>query len=197
MFCKNRIILYTFILLTIVHSKDKKGPGPLVGSNAKFWSLKTQEGKFEKLNYYTAKRNAKWNSDRDRKVLVMSFFASWCQPCIKEIAELETLQEQLDGEPIQFFLINITEYFRSRYKDEKMYQDAQDATELLERKGLTKITMLNDPNGRAARAYGVDNVLPRLFVIDKYNTIKLDETGLCSSCLVDDVEPLLRTLIRE
>ena len=69
--------------------------------------------------------------------------------------------------------------------------------EFLQEKGLTDITVLEDPTGRTARAYGVSDVLPRLFIIDKYRTIKMDETGLCSSCLVDVAIPLIDGLLAE
>ena len=57
------------------------------------------------------------------------------------------------------------------------------------------ITVLEDGNGRTARKYNVTDVLPRLFVIDKYATIQLDKSGLCSTCLKDEMEPLLEKLI--
>ena len=69
--------------------------------------------------------------------------------------------------------------------------------EFLGKKGQTDITVLQDPTGRTARAYGVSDVLPRLFVIDKYRTVQMDETGLCSTCLVDELSPLISELIRK
>lgn len=57
--------------------------------------------------------------------------------------------------------------------------------EFLSTKGLTDITVIQNPNGRMVRAYCVNDVLPCLFAIDKYGIVKKDETGLCSSCLKD------------
>lgn len=184
-------------LMSIIFCLDKKEPGPLVGTAAKFWSLKTLDGNFEKLNKYSTPLGKELRGGDERKVIVMSFFASWCQPCIKEIGELHDLKEDLANEPVQFFLINLTEFFRHRQKDTKKYSQAPDALEFLSKKGLTDITVLQDPTGRTARAYGVSDVLPRLFVIDKYGIVKKDETGLCSSCLKDDLTPLIEELINE
>lgn len=184
-------------LMSIIFCSDKKEPGPLVGTTAKFWSLKTLDGTFEKLNKYSAPLGQKLRGGDERKVIVMSFFASWCQPCIKEIGELHKLKEEYADKPVQFFLVNLTEFFRHRQSDQKKYSEAPDAREFLRKKGLTDITVLQDPTGRTARAYGVSDVLPRLFVIDKYKTVQMDETGLCSSCLVDDLTPMIEELIQE
>ena len=190
-------LFLAFLFISVCIAADKNEPGPLVGTTAKFWSLKTIEGKFEKLNNYTAPMDAAWTAESERKVIVMSFFASWCQPCIKEIGELHKLQESYKDAPVQFFLVNLTDFFRHREKDTKKYREAPDAIDFLERKGLTDITVLQDPTGRTARAYGVSDVLPRLFVIDKYRTVAMDETGLCPTCLQDELSPLLDKLIAD
>jgi len=204
-------IFLAVLFISVCIAADKNEPGPLVGTIAKYWSLKTIEGKFEKLNNYTAPLDETWTGEGERKVIVMSFFASWCQPCIKEIGELHKLQDDYKDDqdddkddqddykdaPVQFFLVNLTDFFRHREKDTKKYRDAPDAMEFLERKGLTDITVLQDPTGRTARAYGVSDVLPRLFVIDKYRTVAMDETGLCPTCLQDELSPLLDKLIAD
>ena len=190
-------IFLAVLFISVCIAADTDEPGPLVGTTAKFWSLKTIEGKFEKLNNYTAPLDETWTGEGERKVIVMSFFASWCQPCIKEIGELHKLQDDYKDDPVQFFLVNLTDYFRHREKDTKKYRDAPDAMDFLGRKGLTDITVLQDPTGRTMGAYGVDDVLPRLFVIDKYGTVAMDETGLCPTCLKDELAPLLDELIAD
>ena len=190
-------IFLAVLFISVCVAADTDEPGPLVGTTAIHWSLKTIEGKFEKLNNYTAPLDETWTGEGERKVIVMSFFASWCQPCIKEIGELHKLQDDYKDAPVQFFLVNLTDFFRHREKDTKKYRDAPDAMDFLGRKGLTDITVLQDPTGRTARAYGVYDVLPRLFVIDKYRTVAMDETGLCPNCLIDELGPLLRELIAD
>ena len=190
-------IFLAALFISVCVAADTDEPGPLVGTTAIHWSLKTIEGKFEKLSNYTDLPDETWTGEGERKVIVMSFFASWCQPCIKEIGELHKLQDDYMDAPVQFFLVNLTDYFRYREKDTKKYRDAPDAMDFLRRKGLTDITVLQDPNGKTARAYGVNDVLPRLFVIDKYGTVAMDETGLCPICLKDELAPLLDELIAD
>ena len=190
-------IFLAVLFISVCIAADTDEPGPLVGTTATHWSLKTIEGKFEKLSNYTAPLDETWTGEGERQVIVMSFFASWCQPCIKEIGELHKLQDDYKDAPVQFFLVNLTDFFRHREKDTKKYRDAPDAMDFLGRKGLTDITVLQDPNGKTARAYGVNDVLPRLFVIDKYRTVAMDETGLCPTCLKDELAPLLDELIAD
>ena len=90
--------------ITTIHAKESNTPGPLVGKIAPHWSLKTSKGKFKSLRSYAAPQNdKKWKIEEDRKIIVMSFFASWCQPCIKEIGELHKLKENYAGDQIEFF----------------------------------------------------------------------------------------------
>jgi len=62
---------------------------------------------------------------------------------------------------------------------------------------LNEITILEDSNGKTARRYGVSDKLPRLFVIDKFETVHLDATGLCDTCLDQELVPLIDKLADE
>jgi thiol-disulfide isomerase/thioredoxin len=188
---KNTLFITILVFNTLL-AKDKE-PKNLVGSPAPYWGLKTVEGEWERLGDYAAPMER--NFEGERKVVVVSFFASWCQPCIKEIGELHKLNEEFKDEQVQFFLINLTEYFRNKNNSPNKHIKAPGATQFLKNKGLMNITVLEDGNGRTARKYNVTDVLPRLFVIDKYATIQLDKSGLCSTCLKDEMEPLLEKLI--
>jgi len=188
-------IIFIFFMSSIANAKsDSK---TLEGKTAPHWSLKTFEGKFEHLGNYTAPENKKFKNKDGRKVVVQSFFASWCQPCIKEIGELQKIQEEFSENDIKFFLINLTDYFRNKDGATKKFKNAPNAEEFLKEKGLDKITVVNDPTGRTARSYNISDVLPRLFILDKYRTIRKEETGLCPTCLSDELVPLLDRLLEE
>ena len=198
-----RILLILFFLsFFIVDSVycNKLNRKSLEGKDAPKWALKTIDGKFEFLDNYSApigqKLRGKNKKNGQRKVVVLSFFATWCQPCIKEIGELHKLQKQYSDKPVVFFLVDLTEYFRGEGV-EKKYVQASNASEFLEKKGLNDITVLNDNRGIIAERYGVSSVLPRLFVIDKYQKIQMDEQGLCPSCIQDDVANKIEKLLNE
>lgn len=53
------------------------------------------------------------------KTLVINFWATWCQPCLKEIPEFIALQNQFEKKNVQFIGIAIDDLAAvSRYKNE-------------------------------------------------------------------------------
>jgi len=43
------------------------------------------------------------------KVVLVHFFAAWCEPCRDEMASLEQLQSRLDGRPFAIVCISVAE----------------------------------------------------------------------------------------
>ena len=191
---KTSFVTTVLIVMGVLIAQDVEKE-TLVGKTAPKWALKTSDGKFEYLKNYTASIEKKLRKAGDRQVIVQSFFASWCVPCIKEIGELHKLKTAYAGKPVQFFLVDLTDYFRQ--EEVKKYREAPDAMAHLQDLGLTDITVLEDKRGIVARKYKVNAVLPRLFVIDKYQTVQMDEAGLCSICIENQVSELLDRLIEE
>ena len=68
------VTLVFFVLLSISAASEKSKPGPLVGSTAKFWSLKTLDGKFEKLTNYVAPMGDELRGGGDAKGDCNEFF---------------------------------------------------------------------------------------------------------------------------
>lgn len=90
--------------------------------------------------------------DRKQQVVIISFFASWCKPCHREIPELAEVLEELKNNPIQVLLINL--------KEEKSKVQS-----FLKNKKYHGIVLL-DKYGIVAEHYGVTSV-PRLFLLGK------------------------------
>ena len=64
------------------------------GDIAPSWALMYAPAKFEFLKNWTVKRGAKlrkFKSQPNRHVVVVSFFATWCKPCMKELPLLQNL----------------------------------------------------------------------------------------------------------
>lgn len=40
-------------------------------------------------------------------VYVINFWATWCPPCVAELPEFETLQDQYDGKPVKILLVSL------------------------------------------------------------------------------------------
>jgi cytochrome c biogenesis protein CcmG/thiol:disulfide interchange protein DsbE len=84
-------------------------------------------------------------------VVVVNFFASWCEPCRQEASDLEQAWRDYQGQGVQFYGI--------AYKDA-----ASKAQAFLDRYNVTYPSTI-DPGDRTARAYGVTGV-PETFVVD-------------------------------
>ena len=83
----------------------------------------------------------------DRHVVVLSFFATWCKPCMKELPHLQNLYEKYEGTENQIL------YDRHYWKKEdnptvRGLEDLPKAGPFLADKGIT-MPILNDSRGVA------------------------------------------------
>ena len=137
------ILVLSFLLSKPVH--------PKIGDNAPPISL----FKLETNKYFRSKELL------GNKNLVISFFATWCVPCKKEIPELIKLSKQFK-EDFEFVLIDVNE------KKEKVKKHVEDNNITLQ--------VILDKYGRVFKSYGRET-LPLLVVIDKQGKISYYHTG--------------------
>ena len=134
-----------------------------VGDIAPSWALMYAPGKFEFLKNWSeeeGKRLRKLATQPNRHAVLLSFFATWCQPCMKELPLLEDVYQKYKNERIKFFLVDITEATRNN----PGYGDMPKAGPFLEKKGVT-MQILYDTRGTVMQRYNAQT-LPRLFVMD-------------------------------
>ena len=96
--------------VAVVPNDSTKDPGLKAGDIAPSWAIMAGPGKFEFLKNWTeekGKRLRKPMSQPDRHVVVMSFFATWCKPCMKELPHLQNLYDKYEEQKIKFFLMVI------------------------------------------------------------------------------------------
>ena len=160
-----------------------------IGDEAPKFALRTLDGKYELLTRWTGEKLSRPASQPIRHVVLVSFFATWCQPCMKELPHLENLWQKYQENDVRIFLVDITDATRSVPK----YADAPQPEPFLEERGLT-MPLLLDTYGMAMEKYVPDKMLPRLFVLDKYRTIRLIKRGFHEG---EDFEGELSTLIDE
>ena len=97
-----------------------------------------------------------------QKVVVLSFFASWCKPCQKEAPVLADIASSYEGQDVQLFFVN--------------WGDTDNvAAEWLQTYGV-EANCLMDPFGANAKKFGV-NSLPRTIIIDQQGFVQLIERG--------------------
>lgn len=117
-------------------------------------------------------------SDYAGKVVVVSFWATWCSPCRKELPILEGLQQAGKGN-IQVVAVNIEsrEVFRK-------------AAKLL---GDLHLLLANDRNDRSQGTYGV-KAIPHMVIIGKDRHILSIHQGYGENSLDGIVEEINRAL---
>jgi len=176
--------------VAVVPGDTTKDPGLKPGDLAPSWALMYAPGKFEFLKNWTVERNLKlrkFMSQPDRYPVVLSFFATWCVPCMKELPHLENVYQAYKNEKVKFFLVDITEATRTGENE-----NSPKAGPFLAKKGIT-IPILYDNRGVAKERYGA-KTLPRLFVIDKFQTIREVRQGFHED---EDLEGELSAIIDE
>jgi len=101
-------------------------------------------------------------ADYRGKVLLINFWAAWCEPCREEMPAMRTLRERLAGQPFAVLVVNHGE-------------SASRVREFLAREHLA-FTALLDPNTEAARAWRV-RVLPGSFLVDADGRVRYSVIG--------------------
>lgn len=118
------------------------------------------------LRDYTGKALRKPWQNKTRHVVLVSFWASWCEPCKEEIPILMKLAEEFKGQPLKIFLVNTGEA-------QSVTKDTVRA--IMKRRGYT-LQCLMDNTGAVAKRYLVQS-LPVLVVIDKFGIIRKVNLG--------------------
>lgn len=103
-------------------------------------------------------------SDYHGKVVIVSFWASWCGPCKKELPVLAGVVKQVGPDHLQVIAIN--------YRDE--YEPFKYVVNVLKDYPITFLR--RDPNSRTAKKYGVQGI-PRMIIIGRDGKVAADHTG--------------------
>jgi peroxiredoxin len=132
------IALIVIVLLVVAFSGEPAMP-PQVGEPVPEFQLSAFDGSPMVL------------SSQRGKVVVVNFFASWCDPCRQEAADLEQTWHDYRAEPVQFYGIG--------------YKDAAASVKGFLAKFDVTYPATTETNNATARAYGVTGV-PETFVVD-------------------------------
>ena len=156
-------------------SKDLK-PGDIAPS----WALMFAPGKFEFLRTWAEEEDKKLRlivAQPDRHAVLMSFFATCCKPCMKELPLFEEVYQKYKDERVKFFLVDITEATRTNPGEVYgvAYKDVPVAGPFLKNKGVT-MQILFDTRGVVMKNYNAQT-LPRLFLMDGNRKIALTRRG--------------------
>jgi thiol-disulfide isomerase/thioredoxin len=137
------------------------------------------------LRDYTGKVLREPSNKKQRHVVVLSFWATYCQPCKNEIPILTKLADQFKDQPVKILLINTLE----------MAEQTEDSVrDVYQTRGYT-LTCLFDATRRYAELYSV-RVLPVMIVIDKFGIVRHINRGYHENFQIE-LEKLLKELVEE
>jgi thiol-disulfide isomerase/thioredoxin len=117
-------------------------------------------------------------TDYAGKVLVTTFWASWCGPCRAEMSALEKIQ-RIAKDKLQVVAVNI--------EDRNTFRDVT--------RGMHdwQIKLANDPRKQAADAYGV-NGIPHMLIIGRDGKVQKVHRGYSEAFLKDLVEDVIAAI---
>jgi thiol-disulfide isomerase/thioredoxin len=180
------ILLIIFLVINLNFADSGKGEkaGDLeLGSEAPAFSLPDLDNNYIFLRDLCGEKLRKPWINKVKQVVVLSFFATWCVPCNKEIPHLSELEKLFAEKPVKVFLVDVGE-------------DREKVRLFL---GKNKITLpvLFDQYQVVSEKYGA-NALPRLVVIDKEGNVRKYKKGFEDpSVFMSEMTNLLNSLSEE
>ena len=91
------------------------------------------------------------------QVVVVNFWATWCEPCIAEMPSLQRLRERLRGRSLEVLAVN--------------YAESPEKVRAFLRKSRIDLPVLLDPSKEAADAWNAKG-LPMTFVVDRAGKVR-------------------------
>lgn len=150
---KGKAFLILFIIaagvaiVLLTHRGDQpKHPLVAVDFPAPLISLKDLDGKDWRLK------------DNRGNVVILNFWATWCDTCKEEMPSLQHLYDYRKGEP-NFRMVTI------------LYNDDPDKAIEYQKKNNFTLPVYVDPDGAAAAAYGLTGV-PETYIVDKKGVLR-------------------------
>ncbi|HHX39232.1 MAG TPA: redoxin domain-containing protein [Armatimonadetes bacterium] len=134
----------------LVSEANASSPAVTVGRQAPDFTLRDPEGKPVRLK------------DLKGKVVVLSFWATWCPPCRMEMPHLEALQKKYAGKPVKVVGVNTD-------KQGKALRNWMKARKLT-------FTVVADADHKVSRQYQVEG-FPTLYVVDKKGIVREHVVG--------------------
>jgi thiol-disulfide isomerase/thioredoxin len=128
------------LLLALALAPAARAAAPDIGDTPPSVVGKTLSGEVVDLNAYKG------------KVVVLSFWATWCPYCLKEIPVLEKIQKLAGFDKVQVIAVNTEE--------RKVFRRAESMLKML------TLKLAYDPDETTAKSYGVKGI-PHMLIIGR------------------------------
>jgi len=114
------------------------------------------------------------------KVVIVTFWASWCPPCRKELPVLGHFQRVVGRDALEVVAIN--------YKEPR-----REFTDLVRKNRDIDLTWIHDARGTVSDLYGVRS-LPHMFMLDREGRVAHIHNGYSEQALPGIIEEVLDLL---
>ena len=174
---RSAIIAVVLIFSGVIFSQE---PVDLlcIECEAPTFSLPSLDQEYVSLRDFCGQELRKPWINKTKHVVVLSFFATWCEPCKKEIPHLTKLMDEFKDQPVKFFLIDVGE-------------EREKIINFVNSTGV-EIPVLMDRYKKTAERFDA-LTLPRLFVLDKNGLIQRIQKGFTNP---EDFEIEMRELLK-
>ena len=136
-------LLLTAILLCCASAAAGQALKPWRGGAAPALALRDLDGRLHRLEDYRG------------KVVLVNFWATWCEPCREEMPSMNRLRASLAGRPFEVLAINLAEseprirrFMEQLPLEFPVLMDRDSATAKLWRARLLPVSFLLGPDGR-------------------------------------------------
>ena len=105
------------------------------------------------------------DAKRDKKLLIVNFWATWCPPCRAEMPELDDFAKALKGrDDVAFYAVNLGD-------------SGDTVRKFLVEEGINEMEILLDEDDSVARLYAVQSI-PTTIIIDLDGKIAYRKIGM-------------------
>lgn len=157
-FFKNFSIFFiTLSLMSVLNAQTKIDQKLSVGDTSPTFFLRDINGEDFFLSDYVGDPRNPYTKQSKKKVVILSFFATWCVPCIKELPELQSISNNYSNDTLLTVLIDVNE----KRDEVNTFLDSLDI----------RLPTLLDRYGKVSEGYNIIS-LPTLFIIDSEGKIR-------------------------
>jgi thiol-disulfide isomerase/thioredoxin len=114
------------------------------------------------------------------KVVILTFWATWCPPCMKELPILNTIQKKVGTEDLQVISVNYKESRKTFQQVAKVFEN-------------NKIIITHDKRGYIGKQYGVKGI-PHMLIIGHDGRVKAIHIGYDEAKLPALVEEIVHAI---
>jgi cytochrome c biogenesis protein CcmG, thiol:disulfide interchange protein DsbE len=175
----NSIILVVSLAMFVFAQKPSESKLLVPGTAAPSFSLPTLSGDRMSLSIYCGETLSKPFMNKVRQTMILSFWATYCKPCQKEMPELISFANKHTTDNVVVLCVSIDK------------EGAAIVEPFVKEKNYT-VQVLLDPYTKTAERYGVKS-LPALFVIDTMGIIRYSSLGYDEK---NPLEPKLESIVK-